>query len=71
MKEHMYIFSFIDSNDEGPDFQYATAYRGYPERDMITRGRIAEARVAAGVKPASVLLNCSYLGYMTEAELNN
>lgn len=72
MKQHMYAFAFVDNNDSGrPGYQYASAYAGYPEPNQITLADIEEAKATAGVSPESVMLNCSYLGYMTAGQLNN
>lgn len=65
-KKHWYSFSFSGIDENSGCQCNASTYIGYKEK-LITRMRIDYAKKAAGVSDA-VLLNASYLGYMTKEQ---
>ena len=57
--KHWYAYAFFDNNDR------ACTYVGHID-NVVTKPRIEEAKVAAGVGPNAVLVGVSYLGLMTK-----
>lgn len=60
---HYYAFAFTSSDC------HASVYIGYPDKDRITMERLAEAKREARVGEGAVLMGVSYLGHMSQAEL--
>lgn len=67
MRQHYYSLAFFDvMNGQAT---YGNAYAWLPEQ-QVTRQVIAQAKRNAGVSHTATLLNCSYLGYMTQQEFD-
>lgn len=66
---HHYYFVFQSFERDG-SFSYNSSYIWLDEQ-KVTLSVIEEARKMANAGPKAMLLNCSYLGRMTEAEFNS
>lgn len=66
-KKHWYSFSFSGIEKDSGRQCNASTYIGY-EDNVVTMSRIKYAKYAAGVSIDAVLLNVSYLGYMTKEQ---
>ena len=66
-KDHWYCFTYEGKALTG-EYCKASAYTGYPEKINITRPIIDENKKYARVQGGAVLLNCIYLGEMSNAE---
>lgn len=65
VKKHWYSFSFSGIDNASKSQCNASTYIGYADK-FINKSRILYAKEAAGVSVDAVLLNVSYLGYMTK-----
>lgn len=59
---HWYNFCFLNGGTWG-----SMAY-GVKEKDKITKSIISKAKAEMGLPEQSVMISCSYLGFMTEKE---
>ena len=67
-KKYWYCFSFFGTALTGEENARASTYTGYSDQ-RITMPRLKHAKAHAGVKNDSVLVSCSYMGYMTKTEM--
>ena len=65
VKKHWYSFSFSGIHNASKLQCNASTYIGYADK-FINQSRILYAKEAAGVSVDAVLLDVSYLGYMTK-----
>lgn len=64
---HYYSLTFMDRPTPMTQ-RCGSVYLGWREQ-MVTKPRIDEAKVEAGVGPEAVLMACCYLGYMTREQM--
>ncbi|CRM78477.1 hypothetical protein [Pseudomonas sp. 31 R 17] len=69
MMYHYYYFVFHNIEHDG-NFTYHSSYMWIDEQ-KVTTSVIEEARRTAQASSRAILLNCSYLGRMTEAEFDS
>jgi hypothetical protein len=67
MSDRKHWFSYCFEESGGTRIVTTSAYIGYPEK-AITKARIEAAKDAVDVSVDAVLLNVSYLGYMTRSQ---
>ena len=71
IKFHYFCLAFVGkSTEESYQGQTCNAsiYMGYEDK-KITKARIEECKQCAGVDKDSVLIACSYLGFMSNTEM--
>lgn len=62
---HWYAFSFYHSDGLSGKEYHGSCYLGF-DCQNITKAEVDRAKIVAKLSPEAVLLNCSYLGFMTK-----